>query len=191
MSDWRERRREERRQKDMFFAEHPKSPISEDRAEFEGLSYYPLDETYRFRVELKRDESPETVTVPTTDDGTQTYERCGRFEFTLHGVDCRLWAYRSEADNRLWVPFRDATNGAETYGGGRYIDLEQSDRDGDAWLLDFNTAYTPYCAFTEAYECPLVPEANTLEVPVEAGEQWDSEYATQSSESPDSSERAT
>jgi uncharacterized protein (DUF1684 family) len=71
------------------------------------------------------------------------------------------------------VPFRDPTNGEETYAGGRYIDLnDEDDRDGEDWVLDFNRAYTPFCVFTDDYDCPLVPEENRLGVPVTAGEKY-------------------
>jgi uncharacterized protein (DUF1684 family) len=171
MDEWAADLERERKQKDMFFLEHPKSPLSQSAREtFDGLGYYEPDPAFRFTIPLRRADDPETVTVETTNDNTQTYERCGWFEFRVDDTDCRLWAYRTDTDTRLWVPFRDSTNGEETYGGGRYIDLEEDDRDGDDWVLDFNRAYTPFCVYTDDYDCPLVPEENSLDVPVRAGE---------------------
>jgi uncharacterized protein (DUF1684 family) len=39
-------------------------------------------------------------------------------------------------------------------------------------VLDFNRAYSPVCAFSDAYECPLVPTENWLDVRIEAGEKY-------------------
>jgi len=174
MDEWRDALLRERRRRDEFFGTHPNSPLSEGRRErFDGLSYYDPDPDYRFTLSLHRRDDPETVTVETTQGGTQTYERCGTFEFRLGGSERRLWAYRNESDDRLWVPFRDGTNGETTYPGGRYVDLDGDDRDGDSWVVDFNTAYTPFCAYTDDYDCPLVPERNTLETRIEAGQRYD------------------
>jgi uncharacterized protein (DUF1684 family) len=88
-------------------------------------------------------------------------------------VSCALQAYKSDpADDRLFVPFRDKTSGDETHGAGRYLDLEPERHltaDG-TWILDFNEAYNPWCAYSDAYACPLVPPENWLPVPVWAGE---------------------
>lgn len=90
----------------------------------------------------------------------------------MDGEAVSLTAYKSDMDEeRLWVPFRDETNGAETYGAGRYLDLDADDRTDDSnWILDFNRAYSPFCAYNNAYECPLVPMENGLNVRIEAGE---------------------
>jgi hypothetical protein len=84
----------------------------------------------------------------------------------------KLQAYRPIDDaDRFWVPFRDETNGEETYDAGRYLDLEPDEHrlDGE-WVLDFNRAYNPTCAYNHAYECPLIPMENWLDVRIEAGE---------------------
>jgi len=174
MDDWERALERHREQKDEFFAKHPKSTLSDaEKDDFDGLSYYDPDSSYRFVLPLDRADDPETVRVPTTEGGSQVYERCGSFVFSIDGAERHLWAYRNDDDERLWVPFRDATNGQTTYEGGRYIDLTADEwRDGD-WIVDFNAAYTPFCAHTDSYECPLVPEANTLDVAIEAGERYE------------------
>ena len=75
------------------------------------------------------------------------------------------------------MPFRDATSGKESYGAGRYLDLEaETDRTADGlWILDFNEAYNPWCAYSKNYVCPFTPPENWLTVPVRAGEK---QYAT-------------
>lgn len=174
MDDWEETLERERTQKDEFFAEHPHSPIpADEQAAFDELRYFEPDPAYRFELELDVEEDPETITVETTQDGSQTYHRWGRFTFTVDGVECTLWAYKSDHNEGLWLPFRDETNGEETYDAGRYLDLDpEEDHDGGTWKLDFNRAYSPFCAYSDAYECPLVPMDNWLEVRIEAGEKY-------------------
>jgi uncharacterized protein (DUF1684 family) len=162
-----------RREKEQFFREHPRSPVApEERADL-SLSYYPVDADYRFVVALHEHDDPETVTVETTTGEVREYLQWGEFVVELEGESVAIQAYRGDPDEeRLWVPFRDATSGDATYGAGRYIDLEPEDRSGDGrWVLDFNEAYNPTCAYAEDYSCPLPPAENWLDVAIEAGEQ--------------------
>ncbi|MFB6104105.1 MAG: DUF1684 domain-containing protein [Halobacteriaceae archaeon] len=165
----------EREQKDRYFRESPQSPLPRDvRRDFDGLPYYPPDPDYRFELSLVEFEERDEITVETTRDGEQTYLRWGQFRFEIGGGQYTLTAFKSEADDeRLWVPFKDATNGDTTYPAGRYLDLEPDDHLDDAWVLDFNRAYSPFCAHSEAYECPLVPFENRLDCRIEAGEQYE------------------
>lgn len=171
---WKKQIERLREEKDRFFGEHPHSPIPPDeREDFDGLEYYPPDPNYRFELDLEEDEHRDTITVETTTEGEQEYIRWGRFTFAVDDTECVLHAYKGDPDeDRLWVPFRDATNGEETYGAGRYLDLEaDEDRTADGtWILDFNAAYSPFCAYSEEYECPLIPMENWLDVRIEAGE---------------------
>ncbi|PSP80508.1 hypothetical protein BRC81_02130 [Halobacteriales archaeon QS_1_68_20] len=171
--DWRRELAAEREQKDEFLGEHQQSPLPGDaRAAFEGLPYYDPDPDLRFEPSLEEHEDKAPVTVATTADNDQEYLRWGEFVFEVDGEQQSLEAYRSDPEEeRLWVPFRDETNGEETYGGGRYLDLvDPEDRAGDEWVLDFNRAYTPFCVYSDLYECPMVPGENWLEVAIEAGE---------------------
>lgn len=167
-----ERVRQHRAEKDEFFAEHPHSPIPPDEREgFDGLEYFPPDPDYRFELPLHEHDETEAITVETTADGEQRYERFGEFRFAVDGTDCTLQAFRREDDDGFWVPFRDDTNGEETYPAGRYLDLDPAeDRVDGEWVLDFNDAYNPFCAYSARYECPLIPMDNWLDVRVEAGE---------------------
>jgi uncharacterized protein (DUF1684 family) len=171
---WRERIERERQAKTEYFRESPQSPLPPELqgSGFPGLEYYEPDPTVRFVVALHEHDDPETVTVETTADGEQRYLQWGEFRFEVDGQAVTLQAYRPDRDaDRLWVPFRDATSGEETYGAGRYLDLEYDTRrvDGE-WVLDFNAAYNPTCAYSYAYECPMVPRENWLDVAIEAGE---------------------
>ena len=172
--DWKAATREERETKDEYFRTNPHSPIPpEDRGSFDGLDYYPPEEQYRFELPLHEYEDKASVTVGTSTGGEQDYLRWGEFRFEIEGETVTLQAYKSDPDDdRLWVPFRDATSGEETYGAGRYIDLEADAHqpEDDTWRLDLNRAYSPTCAYSDHYECPLPPPENWLEVAIEAGE---------------------
>lgn len=171
--DWRNEVETFRRQKDRYFAEDDHSPIPPDEREtFDGLRYYPIDEAYRFVLPLDEHEEPEPVVVGTSTDGEQEYLRWGEFHVEVDGAAVTVQAYKAAPDDdRLWVPFRDETSGEETYGAGRYIDLEPDEHRHDGeWVLDFNLAYNPTCAYSEQYECPLPPMENWLDVRIEAGE---------------------
>jgi hypothetical protein len=174
VSEWKERLEMEREQKDQFFAFYHQSPIPvEDRAEFEALAYFPPDPAYRFELPLHQHDNRETITIEDTAGNMRKMIRWGEFRFTIGGKQCKLQAYRTDAsEQRLFIPFRDATSGHETYGAGRYLDLEADHhltREGK-WVVDFNRAYNPWCAYSQDYACPFVPPENWLEVPIRAGE---------------------
>ncbi|ADE02794.1 DUF1684 domain-containing protein [Haloferax volcanii] len=170
---WLDALRTHREQKDRYLAGDRNSPVPPDQREvFDGLDYFDPDPDLRFELELREYDDPERITIGTSTDGEREYLAWARFEFEVHGESYALDAYRADADEgRLWVPFRDETNAEETYGAGRYLDLEAADRTDDGrWVVDFNYAYNPFCAYSPRYECPLVPMENWLEVRIEAGE---------------------
>lgn len=107
----------------------------------------------------------------TTSKGTrQLFNRVGYFDFTIEGRGVRLSAYQSAGrdDPNIFIPFRDSTSGKESYGAARYLELKVEHDDN--YVLDFNYAYNPYCAYSEDYICPLPPHENWLSVPIRAGE---------------------
>lgn len=175
-AEWVEALRDEREQKDRYFRESPDSPLpSAERQAFDGLPYYPPDADYRVTAPLVGFDDRDELTVDTTEDGERTYLRWGQFRFDLTGDQYTLTAFKADVDDdRLWVPFKDETNGDTTYPAGRYLDLhpEEHRTDGE-WILDFNRAYSPFCAHSERYECPLVPFENRLNVRIEAGERYE------------------
>jgi hypothetical protein len=129
--------------------------------------------SYRFELELHEHLEKGMVRMAYTKGNEQDFVRWGEFRFKIDGKELSLQAYkRSREEEMLFVPFKDATSGKETYGAGRYLDLEP-ERDctvDGKWILDFNQAYSPWCAYSEAYTCPVVPMENWLEVPIYAGE---------------------
>jgi uncharacterized protein (DUF1684 family) len=171
-----------RERKDEFFKTGQNSPVG--HGEFKGLKYFDPDPEFRFETELRRNPSQTSVMMTTSKGSRQLFNSIGHFEIGVEGKLVRLGAYQSaeREDTSIFVPFRDATSGRESYGAARYLDLEvQHD---DRYTVDFNYAYNPYCAYSDAYVCPLPPAENWLTVAVRAGEK---KYHTDGSESPDES----
>ena len=132
--------------------------------------WFPYSATYRFVLSLEP--AKEKIALESTRERDRTAERVGWFSFTLEGREQRLAATRllepGVPEDSLQIFFKDRTNGRETYHIGRYIDLDALD-DG-TYLVDFNRAYNPACAFSPHYNCPVPPLENRLEVAVRAGE---------------------
>jgi uncharacterized protein len=171
---WLEELLASRRAKDEYFRNDPDSPVPPNlRSVFRGLEYFPPDDRFAFSVSLIPSPSPRIIDLTTTKGPARRYEVSGYFEISVDGRDLRLWAFRSESPwlrDQLFLPFRDGTSGHETYGGGRYLDLEIP-LDG-IYPLDLNRSYHPYCAYNPSYACPLPPSENSLPVRVAAGERF-------------------
>lgn len=170
---WADRIRTHRIAKDEFFATAEDSPIPEEkRADFDGLSYFPIDSNYRFDARIGFLDEPELVTLETNRGPDREYERVGTVGFTLDGDLLTLRAYRAPGVDDLFVPFGDETNGAETWEHGRYLalDFEGVDDDADEIVLDFNLAYHPHCVYDDEYVCVVMPPENELSVRIPSGE---------------------
>jgi hypothetical protein len=163
-----------RADKDAFFRESPNSPIpADERTSFPGLPYYPVDPSLSFedlQLHPYTGSEPETFQIPTSDGQLRPAHRAGTFSFERDGRLLTLTGYTLDGghSHSIFVPFLDATSGTETYGAGRYLDLEPEE-DGTYWL-DFNLAYHPSCVYDPQYSCPLTPAENRLPVRIEAGE---------------------
>ncbi len=156
-----------RAEKDEFFAQHPQSPLThEQRHNFKGLNYFPENPALRLEVTVKVNPTQETIEIDTTGGTPQTYQRYGRFQFEVEGQKAELTLYAS--DDSFFLPFVDSLAGKETYPAGRYVEVEQLAN--GKFLVDFNVAYNPYCAYNELWSCPLTPAENRLKVPIRAGE---------------------
>lgn len=160
-----------RRHKDEFFRTDPTSPLTEEQKRgFRGLRYFEEDPGLRFRLPLERDEDGEMVELTTNTGETERKRRAGVFRFQVEGQEVTLTAFGDpDRDRDLFIPFRDATSGEETYGAGRYLEATHLPN-SDHWELDLNLAYNPYCAYNELWRCPFPPRENQLEVPIRAGE---------------------
>lgn len=148
----------------------PRSPRVKD---FKGLRYFPVDLAFRYRARLTPDPSEEPRIIRSIRGHKRRAARAGWFEFLVAGKPCRLEADRllepGVGEQDLSVLFQDGTTGRETYKLGRYLDPRRQP-DG-SYILDFNQAYNPACAFSPHYNCPIPPPGNTLAAAIRAGEQ--------------------
>jgi len=160
-----------RERKDEFFKTSPESPLPpDDRDSFQGLKYFEPDEIYRFESSLTRYQMPGSLVMGTSKGTRQLFNKVGFFELQAEGLTIRLQAYQSaeRQDPSIFLPFRDGTSGKDTYGAARYLDLEVEH--DDRYVIDFNYAYNPYCAYSDDYICPLPPQENWLSASIRAGE---------------------
>ncbi|MCK0158509.1 DUF1684 domain-containing protein [Cellulophaga sp. F20128] len=144
------------------------------RKNFEGLDFFAPDTTYVVRAKFVQALNTTPFLMPTTTNVTSEYMLFGTVHFKLQGNTYTLEVYQNQElmlqekyKDYLFLPFLDNTNGKETYGGGRYIDLAIPE--GDFIEIDFNKAYNPYCAYNKKFSCPIVPAVNTLNMEVNAG----------------------
>lgn len=167
---WLPELEEERRQKNDFMARHPESPFVSARVPFHDLRYFPPDPAFRVPARLVRLVTPQEAYLRTNRDGSSVMRYIGELAFRLGSKELRLRVYHAGEGigAHVFVPFRDATSGRESYGPGRYVTLELNE--ADSYDLDFNRAFNPYCAYTDDYECGFPPAENDLPVPVRAGE---------------------
>ena len=158
--------------KDDSFKNDSDSPIPADKkTALLPLVYYPIDENYAVPASLEPAAERTRIQVPTSTGKIRNIERVGTLKFSLQGKPMRLTAFvdvDSPQVNRLFVPFADLTSGTETYPAGRYMELDPTAT--GIYVVDFNVAYNPYCAYNEAWSCPLPPRENWLDVPIRAGE---------------------
>lgn len=166
-----------RQARDASFASDPDSPIPvARRAAFRGLTYFPTDPAWRYAGSVTRYKTPERITIVTTNGEPRPCERWGRVTFAREERVLTLQIYRMldlperPGGEGLFLPFKDQTTGKATYPAGRYVDLEG--QDGGPFVLDFNRAYNPSCAYgePERFQCPVTPAENALPIAVTAGE---------------------
>ncbi len=153
--------------KDDFFARDHQSPLTRaQRQEFKGLHYFPANPALRLEVKVEPFPQRGEIEMQTSTGDVQHYTRYGRFKFEVDGQPAELTLYESAGS--FFLPFVDNQAPNETYGAGRY--LEPEPLGGDRFLVDFNYAYNPYCAYNDAWSCPLTPFENHVKVPIKAGE---------------------
>lgn len=159
----------ERMQKDQFFEFHPQSPLTPDQKfNFDGLDYFPPNEALYLLIEPEEFDEKEEVEIQTTTGDTRYFERWGKIKFAVGEETAELTLFHNPDQGHFFLPFKDATSGPESYGAGRYMDPQRL-ADG-RFLIDFNHAYSPYCAYNSRWSCPLTPAENILKVRIEAGE---------------------
>ena len=157
------------------FKNPEQSPLPDRfRSDFETLDFFAPDTTYVVTANLVRTPEALPFLMPTNTGRTSEEVVFGIVTFALKGKEYSLEVYQNpelvkdkDYVDYLFLPFSDQTNGNETYGGGRYLDLRIPK--GNTLVLDFNQAYNPYCAYNPKYSCPLVPSVNRLETKILAG----------------------
>jgi uncharacterized protein (DUF1684 family) len=150
----------------------------EDFPKFEGLKYFDEDKKFIVKADFKRTSDEKYFQMPTSSGKSKKFVKYGVLTFKIGGKKYSLSVYQADAEvlkkypeyaDLLFVPFKDLTNGAETYGGGRYIDLKMPN--GKKAVINFNNAYNPNCAYgSDKYNCPIPPKENFLQTEIEAGE---------------------
>ena len=173
--------------KDALFGRHRQSPLSADaQASFAGLRYFAYEPRLRVKASLSPIDSGDSVDAPASGPHTMPLERAATVDFELAGAPMRLTVFWIDVyGGGLFLPFRDATCPAESYGAGRYLfdtvkgsgfeldvapAADSSGYVGGSIILDFNYAYNPSCAYDVRWACPLAPRENWLPAPIRAGE---------------------
>ncbi|MEK6477728.1 DUF1684 domain-containing protein [Catalinimonas sp. 4WD22] len=166
-----ERIAEERQRTERFMRASDESPFAPEDIPFNGLDFYEPNPAYKVRARLTPIQSQKLLQMPTSTGEEEKYIRYAYADFEIEGQQARLLVLQPfDSQTKLFVPFADATSGEETYGGGRYLDIEMPARTSKSIELDFNKAYNPYCAYNPTYSCPLPPKENILDISIRAGE---------------------
>ncbi|MBT3302299.1 MAG: DUF1684 domain-containing protein [Bacteroidetes bacterium] len=144
----------------------------EDLKLFSGLKFYPPNENYKVEAVFKKIKNGKEFKMKTSTDRLPVYYPYGKLKFSIDGNKYKLTLYKNanakpEYADYLFLPFTDLTNDDDTYGGGRYLDMEIQDLENP--VIDFNQCYNPYCAYNDRYSCPIPPEENFLNLRIEAG----------------------
>jgi uncharacterized protein (DUF1684 family) len=167
VKNWRETR-------EKSFRNARETPLTaEDFSKFKGLEYFDVSEKYVVKARLEKTSEEQVFMMPTNISAPRKYFKYGVLTFELDGAKFSLTVFQSEASAKkngsLFVPFRDLTNGRETYGAGRYLDIKAPP--GDEATLDFNYAYNPACAYgRDDFSCAIPPRENFLQTEIKAGE---------------------
>lgn len=159
--------RQFRQEKDEFFKTSAYAPLTPDQqAAFDGLRYYEPNPALDLTVEVERLSDGAPFQMETTTGEIQQYQRYGHFTLDIDGQRATLTIYAGQ--HGYFLPFADANAGGETYVAGRY--LEPEPLGDDQFRVDFNLAYSPYCAYGPGWSCPITPPENRIDVAIRAGE---------------------
>ncbi len=153
------------------------SPLTkEDLKSFKALAFFKIDGKYSVEAKLELTPNAPIFEMQTTTDRLPLYRKYGIAHATLDGQKFELSIYQSqglmsnlEYEDYLFLPFNDLTNGNNSYGGGRFIDLKLPTEGSNKIIIDFNKAYNPYCAYNSKYSCPIPPKENNLKIEIPAG----------------------
>ncbi len=166
----------ERNSKNQEFKSEADSPLdSTAKVHFKSLKYYKPSCNWVINARLERFNGTDTIKMKTTTERLPLYIVFGKVIFEIRGITHELTLFQNVGlmnkpgfENYLFLPFTDETNGRETYGGGRYVDVYITDN--EYVTIDFNKCYNPYCVYSKKYSCPVPPSGNYLPLKVKAGE---------------------
>jgi uncharacterized protein (DUF1684 family) len=171
------------KQIDEFRAELKHGLLSSERIQLneedmKDIDFFPTNANFRVNASYVNIEEPDTILFPTSSGKTKKYLPLALLYFTIENEKCSLFVYKNAelpADDEkyqysLFIPFTDITNGEETYGGGRYMNMDKRDFTDDSVIIDFNKAYNPWCVYGDGFSCPVPPKENDLELAIRAGE---------------------
>ncbi len=174
-ADYAKTIRQHRKHYKQEFLKDPRAPLN--RKGIQKLRFYAPDTAYRVTAAFERDTMAEPFDMPTYSGITKPFVKYGTATFRLKDTTLQLSVYQSlrlirmpQYRDYLFIPYKDATNGEATYGGGRYMDIRKPDIQQGELVIDFNKSYNPWCAYSDGYNCPVPPADNHLPVAVEAGE---------------------
>lgn len=146
----------------------------EDFLNFIGLDFFELSEDFIVKATFTHMPGEEEFEMPTTTDRLPVYVKYASLDFIINDTEYRLYAYQNidlskqeGYEDYLFIPYYDLTNGIETYGGGRYLDIRIPE--GNEVFIDFNKSYNPYCVYNPKYSCPIPPAENDLEIEIRSG----------------------
>ncbi len=163
----------ERKDRDDYMRNNDESPFADSTEAFKGLTYFAPDEHFRIAANLISITDKKTITLATSDGLEMRYLEYAYAAFKLDGEECRLLILEimeaGPTRGTLFLAFADATSANETYGAGRYLDINKVPG-STSITLDFNKAYNPYCAYNDNFSCPFPPRENVLKVAIRAGE---------------------
>ncbi len=153
---------------------------STEKANFQGICYFDIDTNFIVEAKFTRKKGKKFI-MPMSKKRTVYYRKYGELSFTVNDTICILQLYENlslkgnkEFKDYLFLPFKDKTTGKSTYDAGRYLDVYKSKN--VIWIIDFNKAYQPYCAYSDRYSCPIVPQENSISVAILAGECYEGKH---------------
>jgi len=166
---------EYQRQVNNYFKDASVSPLKpKDLKSFQGLDFFEFDSIYLLKAKIEETKESLPFKMKTTTDIPADVRKYADLFFQITGKEFKLSVYENLEyegvegyENYLFLPFLDKTNGNETYGGGRYLDLFLNGT--DSIIIDFNKAYNPKCVYDDNFSCPIVPRKNFLNTRIEAG----------------------
>lgn len=165
------------------FAEGERAPIR-TKEELDLMDFYPADESYSCTCKFEVDSDAPIIEMATYAGKKKNFMRYGSAHCEAKGQKISLGLYKNAQHanhpiygKKMFLPFKDYTNGESTYGGGRYMDVPTSNIKGDEIVLDFNHCYNPWCAYSDGYNCPIPPIENHLKIEMLVGEKsWKGQH---------------